>query len=176
MCPILHVQCGSVCRKFACSAYLRKRSTLVKIYFITLVFSFVQEFGNERSVLEGLLKQIKKQRGQERTTLRCHVDAIFKFKKCSLINCQDDTETSFFLRVVFYLFLYNWTFASLIREKATGSSASLLYVLWIIFLETGHCSCSSYKKHEIVWTSGLHETVSKRQFENLMVVFEVAYS
>lgn len=76
----LHVQCGSVCRKFAYSAYLRKRSTLIKIYFITFVFSFVQEFGNEKSELDGLLKQVKKQRGQERTTFRCHVDAIFKFK------------------------------------------------------------------------------------------------
>ena len=103
----LHVQCGSVCRKFATLAYLRKRSTLVKICFITFVFSFVQEFGNERSELEGLIKQVKKQRRQERSTFRCHVDAIFKFKKGSLINCQDDTETSFFLRVVFYLFLYN---------------------------------------------------------------------
>ena len=89
----LHVQCGSVCRKFAYSAYLRKRSTLVKIYTLSLlsfqfrssfvssfVFSFVQEFGNEKSKLEGLIKQVKKQCRQERKTFRCHVDAIFKFK------------------------------------------------------------------------------------------------
>ena len=77
--PDLYVQCGPVCRKFAYSACLRKRSTLLKIYFITFVFSFVQEFGNERSELEGLLKQVKKkQRGQERTTFRCHLDVIFQ--------------------------------------------------------------------------------------------------
>ena len=50
------------------------------IYFITFVFSFVQEFGNEKSKLEGLIKQVKKQCRQERKTFRCHVDAIFKFK------------------------------------------------------------------------------------------------
>ena len=52
------------------------------LYLSIFVFSYVyvQEFGNERSVLEGLLKQVKEQRGQERTTFRCHLDVIFKFK------------------------------------------------------------------------------------------------
>ena len=78
--PDLYVLCGSVCRKFAYSAYLRKRPALVKVYFITFVFSYVLEFGNERSELQDLLKQVKKQRGQERTTFRCLLDVIFKFK------------------------------------------------------------------------------------------------
>ena len=116
----LHVQCGSVCRKFATLAYLRKRSTLVKIYFITLVFSFVQEFGNERSELQCLLKQVKKQCRQERKTFRCHVDAISS-SKCLLINCQDDAQSSFFLvRVVFSCFCITKPFlikVSLIRKS-----------------------------------------------------------
>ena len=78
--PDLYVLCGSVCRKFAYSAYLRKRPALVKVYFITFVFSYVLEFGNERSELQDLPKQVKKQRGQERTTFRCLLDVIFKFK------------------------------------------------------------------------------------------------
>jgi len=53
--PELHVQCGSVCRKFAYSAYLRKRSTLVKEYFITFVFSYVEELRQREKVREKAL-------------------------------------------------------------------------------------------------------------------------
>ena len=143
--------CGSVCRKFAYSAYWRKRSTLVTIYFITFVFSFVQDFGNERSELEGLLKQVKNNADKKERRFGVMLTP-FSSSKCSLINCQDDTETSFFLvRVFFTCFCITIPgLASLIREKATGSTASLLYVLWILFLETGHCSCSSCTEHKIM--------------------------
>ena len=53
--PDLHVQRGSVDRKFAYwSVIARKRSTLAKVYFTAFVFLYVQEFSNERSELEGL--------------------------------------------------------------------------------------------------------------------------
>ena len=37
----LHVQCRSVCRKFAYSANLGKCSTLAKVYFIQILLSFI---------------------------------------------------------------------------------------------------------------------------------------
>ena len=64
---------------------------------------------------------------------------------------------------------------SLIKDKATGSSASLLYVLWVPFLENKHCMCNLCEKQKIVWTSGSHEALPKQQFQNIMVFFAVAY-
>ena len=39
---------------------------------------------------------------------------------------------------------------SLIKDKATGSSVSLLYVLWVPFLENKHCMCNLCEKQKIV--------------------------
>lgn len=66
------------------------------------------------------------------------------------------------------------------REKWVGRSlqseitlqvlvqASYTYSEFWVF-KTGYCTCSSCKEHEIMWTSGLQEALSKRQFENIMV-------
>ena len=68
---------------------------------------------------------------------------------------------------------------SLIRQKATGSSASLLYSVPTLnsIVETGnllHVQFVQGTKHR--WTSGLHEVLCEQQFENMMVFFTVAYS
>ena len=68
---------------------------------------------------------------------------------------------------------------SLIRQKATGSSASLLYSVPTLnsIVETGnllHVQFVQGTKHR--WTSGLHEVLCEQQFENMMVFFIVAYS
>ena len=68
---------------------------------------------------------------------------------------------------------------SLIRQKATGSSASLLYNVPTLnsIVETGnllHVQFVQGTKHR--WTSGLHEVLREQQFENMMVFFTVAYS
>ena len=90
--PDLHVQCGSLCRKLAYSAYLRAnvqrwpKHTLLLLCFYTFRSSATREV--------------------------------------------------------------SWKI-SLIRDNATGSSASLLYVLWIIFFKTGYCTCSSCKERQV---------------------------
>ena len=87
------------------------------IYFITFVFSFVQEFGNEKSKLEGLIKQVKNNADKKERHFGVMLTP-FSSSKCSLINCEDDTETSFFIvRVVFYLFLCNWTGSCLLNQR-----------------------------------------------------------
>ena len=53
---------------------------------------------------------------------------------------------------------------SLIKHKATGSSASLLHVLWVPFLENKHCMCILCEEQKIMWTSGLQEALPKQQF------------
>ena len=68
---------------------------------------------------------------------------------------------------------------SLIRQKATGSSASLLYSVPTLnsIVETGnllHVQFVQGTKHR--WTSGLHEVLCEQQFENMMVFFTVACS
>lgn len=106
----LHVQCRSICGKFAYSANLGKPSTLAKVSFI-LKLSFV-------------------------------------------------TFRNLAVREV------SWKI-SLIREKATSSSASLLPAIARIVHE--------WKEQKIMWTSGLHEVLPRRQFENIMAFFTVAY-
>ena len=122
--PDLHVQCGSVCRKFAYSAYLRKRSTLVKVYFIYQFLSFhtytFRSLATKEVCWKVSLNKWKNNADKKERRFGVILTS-FSSSKCLLINCQDDAQSSFFLvRVVFSCFCITKPFlikVSLIRKS-----------------------------------------------------------
>lgn len=87
--PDLHLQCGSVCRKFAnWSVFARKRSTLAKAYFTTFVFyTFRSSATREVSWKVSFIRN--NATGSRASLLHVLWIRVFKTGYCTCSSCKE---------------------------------------------------------------------------------------